>query len=766
MPQNAQQTICPFCSLGCGLLIDARGADVQVAGDPAHPINRGAICARGALLARSRNSPLRATSVRYRPAGSSSWQPQSWDWAVDRIARWLSESQALPDHRRPIVFGGAALDCEDIQALARLAARLSLPHGLGAASVAATAETVRQTYGVATFDFAPDDFLRSRTIVVWGANPAENHPIAMRWLLAARERGTRLVVVDPRLTRTAAAADLHVSLCPGTDLALIEALLAEAIARNVVDRDFPAARDGEAQLPPESRPSIAEHSAASNHRAADSRQPLDAAQQPAGDQFPDDDRSLWQRLAAAIGQSPATDGPAQFAHRHCGVSTGRFAALCDAIFSAPKRPVAVVLGQGLAQQRLGRSATRALAVLHALGRHAATPGGGLHVFGSDANVRGAWQLAGGTTDSNRPWASDIAGRDGAIFVGENPAVCTPATHRLFESFDRLRWCVVADLWESETAAFWRRPGVDPATIETEVLLLPLPHALELAGTSINAAGTRQHRRAVFPPTGAAKAVRDFADRIIASLPADKGDAARTADDQRATAPTTTQAADPPDASSARDDIPHTPPVPKPSLRISLCSPDEGDVWLPLWSKLPAEQRAVDGSLPAKASADGQPAASSPNSPTKAALPDVPTDRPVAAVLAGVVRLGEHSLQSVFTRAMPWLIEMAPGPFVELSPAVAAKIGVRQGEMVRVFSSTGSIDLPAMVTRRVPAIETAEGAREQIATVGLFGHCGLAAGPTASSLAPPSVGPHHCDVQKAFAAWVCRSDAPRPPNPLS
>ncbi len=735
MPQNAQQTICPFCSLGCGLLIDARGADVQVAGDPAHPINRGAICARGALLARSRNSPLRATSVRYRPAGSSSWQPQSWDWAVDRVARWLSESQALPDHRRPIVFGGAALDCEDIQALARLAARLSLPHGLGAASIAATAETVRQTYGVATFDFAPDDFLRSRTIVVWGANPAENHPIAMRWLLAARERGTRLVVVDPRLTRTAAAADLHVSLCPGTDLALIEALLAEAIARGTSARDFPAARP-------------------------------DTAPKRPGDCSADDARDLWQRISAVIARSPATGGPAQFAQNHCGVSKERFAALCEVICTGPEQPVAVVLGQGLAQQRWGRSATRALAVLHALGRHAAKPGGGLHVLGSDANVRGAWQLVAGTTDSRRPGASDIAGRDGAIFVGENPAVCTAASHRLFESFDRLRWCVVADLWESETAAFWRRPGVDPATIETEVLLLPLPHALELAGTSINAAGTRQHRRAVFPPTGAAKAVRDFADRIIASLPANKGDAARTADDQRATAPTTMQAADPPDASSAKDDIPHTPPVPKPSLRISLCSPDEGDVWLPLWSALPAEQRAVYGPLPAKASADGQPAASSPDSPAKAALPDVPTDRPAAAVLAGVVRLGEHSLHSVFTRAMPWLIEMAPGPFVELSPAVAAKIGVRQGEMVRVFSSTASIDLPAMVTRRVPAIETAEGTREQIALVGLFGHCGLAAGPTASSLAPPSVGPHHCDVQKAFAAWVCRSDAPRPPNPLS
>jgi len=730
MPQHPKQTICPFCSLGCGLLIEARGADVQVAGDPAHPINRGALCARGALLARSRTSPLRATAVRYRPAGADTWEERSWDWALDRIAGWLAAGRTLPAPQRPVVLGGAALDCEDILALAQLAAAWNLPHGLGAASVSAAAEAVQRTYGIPAFDFAPDDFLRSRAIVVWGANPAESHPIAMRWFVAARDRAARFVVVDPRLTRTAAAADLHIPLCPGTDLALIEALLAEAVSRGAVNRQFLAARSDSAQVLHE------------KGEPAGASAPPGVAQTPDEAPLLDDPRSVWQRLAAAIRRSPAADSPADFARHHCGISKNRFAALCDALIGKDRHPIALVVGNGLAQQRLGLAATRALCVLHAFGGHAAKPGGGVHVLGSDANVCGVWRMINDVAGDARPWASDITGREGAIIVGENPAVCTAATSRLFDALDRLRWCVVADLWENETAAFWRRPGVAPATISTEVLLLPLPHPLECTGTSINAAGMKQRREAILPPLGDARAVRDFAIRLT--------EASSTGGDDNATkpkVPQTTRPAKPVESGRSALNPPGVdlPPSPTPerSPTVSFRSRDGNELWLPLWSSLATEGHTDLVEQP----------------------PALPTDRPVVAVLAGVVRLGEHALQSVFTRAMPWLVEMAPGPFVELSSLVAAQLGVRQGEMVRVFSANGQIDVPAMATRRMPAFQIGERKIEQIAVVGLFGHCGLAIGPTASSLAPASDPSRRCDIQKAFAAWVCRSDVRRPPNLL-
>lgn len=731
MSQLAKLTICPLCSLGCGLLIEARGADVQVAGDPAHPINRGALCARGAMLARSRTSPLRATAVRYRPAGARSWEPRSWDWALDRIAGWLAAGQALPDRQRPLVLGGTALDCEDILALTRLAAAWNLPHGLGAASGSAAADAVQRTYGVPTFDFTPNDFLRSRTIIVWGANPAEGHPIAMRWFLAAQDRLARLVVVDPRMTRTAAAADLHLPLCPGTDLALIEALLAEAISRGAVDRDFLAARSDAAQRLHEQ----SESAGASAQRSA--------APTSGGTESLDDPRSVWRRLVTGIRRSPAVGSPAEFAQQHCGIAKDRFAALCDAIFADNRQPVAIVVGNGLAQQRLGLEATRALAVLHAFGGHAAKPGGGMHVFGTDANVRGAWRMVADAADDARPRAMDIAGREGAMICGENPAVCTAATSRLFDALDRLRWCVVADLWENETAAYWRRPGVDSANISTEVLLLPLPHPLECDGTSINTAGTTQRRKAVLPPLGNARAVRDFVSRLTeACSPHQKGDNRAEPPSAQTAHPLPPLQSGPTPSNAIGADLPPS-PAPQRSPTVSFRSRDGNEPWLPLWSVLAVEDRTSLVEQP----------------------PSLPTDRPVVSVLAGVVRLGEHALQSVFTRAMPWLVEMAPGPFVELGSNVAAQLGVRQGEMVRVVSANGAIDLPAMVTRRLPAFHLGKQTIEQIAVIGLFGHCGLAIGPTGSSLAPPPHPSQQYEIQKAFAAWVCRSDVRRPLNPL-
>ncbi len=733
MSENPKHTVCPFCSLGCGLLVEARGADVQVAGDPAHPINRGALCARGALLARSRTSPLRATAVRYRPARASSWEPRSWDWALDRIADWLAAGRTLPDHRRPIVLGGAAIDCEDVLALARLADAWNLPHGLGVASTSAAADAVQRTYGCPTFDLGPDDLLRSHTVIAWGANPAESHPIAMRWVLAARDRRTRFIVVDPRLTRTAAAADLHVPPCPGSDLALIEALLAETISRGAIDRDFLAARsDARRQLP-------------QKDESEDATPRPGAALAPENTRSLDDPRSVWHRLVAAIRRSPAAGDPAEFAHRHCGISKDRFAALCDALFGAERQPVALIVGNGLAQQRLGLETTRALAVLHALGGHAAKPGGGIYVLGGDANVHGVRRMFCDAAADARPGATDLAGREGAIFVGENPAVCTAGTSRLFDALDQLRWCVVADRWENETAAFWRRPGADAAKISTEVLLLPLTHPLECSGTVVNAAGMKQRREAVFPPLGDARSVRDVTSRLTYAVSADSAGGPIGA-----SKPTLQQAARPVKPVEARSsaldadgfDLPPS-PAPERLPAVSFRSHDGSDIWLPLWSSLAAEERTALVEPP----------------------PALPTDRPIVAVLAGVVRLGEHSLPSVFTRAMPWLIEMAPGPFVELSSAVAAQLGVRQGEMVRVFSANGHLDLPAMVTRRLPAFQIGQRTIEQIAVIGLFGHCGLATGPTASSLAPPSDPSRRCDVQKAFAAWVCRSDVRRPPNPL-
>ncbi len=81
-------TICPYCSVGCGLIVHTRGGEViNTEGDPDHPINRGSLCPKGASLYQLRHNEARVTQPLYRGKGEREWKPVSWDWALDQIAR-------------------------------------------------------------------------------------------------------------------------------------------------------------------------------------------------------------------------------------------------------------------------------------------------------------------------------------------------------------------------------------------------------------------------------------------------------------------------------------------------------------------------------------------------------------------------------------------------------------------------------------------------------------------------------------------------------
>jgi formate dehydrogenase major subunit len=132
-------TICPFCSVGCGLLVTvADGKVANLAGDPDHPINEGATCSKGAALSQIANSDRRVTKVLYRAPGSAAWEEKDWDWTLHRIARRVKETRdatflARDDQGRTVnrtmglaSLGGAALDNEECYSLSKLARALGL----------------------------------------------------------------------------------------------------------------------------------------------------------------------------------------------------------------------------------------------------------------------------------------------------------------------------------------------------------------------------------------------------------------------------------------------------------------------------------------------------------------------------------------------------------------------------------------------------------------------------------------------------------------
>ena len=82
------QTICPYCSVGCGIIVHTKdGKVVNTEGDPDHPINEGTLCSKGASLYQIINNPIRLTKPKYRAPGSAEFKEVEWDWALDEIAK-------------------------------------------------------------------------------------------------------------------------------------------------------------------------------------------------------------------------------------------------------------------------------------------------------------------------------------------------------------------------------------------------------------------------------------------------------------------------------------------------------------------------------------------------------------------------------------------------------------------------------------------------------------------------------------------------------
>ena len=137
-------TICPYDASGCGFVIAAEnGMVVNIEGDPDHPINRGAACAKGASLTQLRTvdgklNPRRLTKVLYRRPGGTDWETKSWDWTIEQIAKkikvtrdtnWVTKDEDgyLVNRTEGIAsLGGAALDNEECYLLVKMLRSLGL----------------------------------------------------------------------------------------------------------------------------------------------------------------------------------------------------------------------------------------------------------------------------------------------------------------------------------------------------------------------------------------------------------------------------------------------------------------------------------------------------------------------------------------------------------------------------------------------------------------------------------------------------------------
>jgi len=233
---------CPYCALGCAVSVAATpDSQLEQSVDASFPVNQGRLCIKGwsspELLRRS--DRLLQPLVRSR---DGQLRAASWDAALDELAGRLRELQQRRGPDALAVFGSGALSNEKAYLLgkfARLALGTSNVDYNGRFCMSAAASASNLAFGLDRgLPFPLADISRTRSLTLWGANPADTMPPLMAWVEKLRQAGGRVMVVDPRRSATAESADFHLQPRPGSDRTLAVALLRLAVLEGRVDRAF------------------------------------------------------------------------------------------------------------------------------------------------------------------------------------------------------------------------------------------------------------------------------------------------------------------------------------------------------------------------------------------------------------------------------------------------------------------------------------------------------------------------------------------------
>ena len=236
--------VCGFCSVGCSLDVNmADGVAVSLSPTPGYPVNLGMACPKGWEALTPLRAPDRATAPLLRAGRDQSQEPVDWPTALDAMVSRFKAVQAEhgPDSVAFISTGQIA--SEEMALLGAVAKfGMGMVHGDGNTRqcMATAVVAYKESFGFDAPPYTYADLEESDVVVLWGANPCIAHPIL--WERVCRNpHHPEVIVVDPRVTETAAAATQHYPLLPKSDLTLLYGLAHLLIAWGVVDKDYVAA---------------------------------------------------------------------------------------------------------------------------------------------------------------------------------------------------------------------------------------------------------------------------------------------------------------------------------------------------------------------------------------------------------------------------------------------------------------------------------------------------------------------------------------------
>jgi anaerobic selenocysteine-containing dehydrogenase len=413
-PESHVETACPLdCPDACTLVVTLRGGRIsKIEGSKDNDITNGYICAKVRHFDRRvyGDDRLLYPAVRRGPKGSGTFRRVSWDEAFEKIATQMREVSATfgGEAILPLSYGGSNGLLTQDTTDAALFRRLGASRLLRTVCAAPTGAANLGLYGkMASVSY--QDYPEAKAIVLWGVNPGHSGIHIMPYLKQARERGARLVVIDPRATGIARQADLFLQIRPGTDLAAALAIHRYLFTQGHADEAF-----------------LASHTSG----AARLREKAD--------------HWTFDRAAEV-----------------CGVAADKLRAFAE--LYADASPALVKCGWGLERNRNGGSAAAAVLALPAVAGKFGVRGGGYSMSNSASwNITRTWQKD--PEPPTRAINMNHLGREllGAsptpiklLFVYNcNPAVTMPDQNRVLKGLEREDlFTVVFDQVLTDTALY-------------------------------------------------------------------------------------------------------------------------------------------------------------------------------------------------------------------------------------------------------------------------------------------------------------------------
>ncbi len=243
-PPGAQVTvrksICTHCAVGCTVTAEVANG-VWIGQEPSwdSPINRGSHCAKGASVRELVHSERR---LRYpmKLAGGQ-WSRISWDQAINEVGDKLMDIRAKSGPDFVYWLGSAKFTNEGAYLFRKFGAFWGTNNTDHQARIchSTTVTGVANTWGYGAMTNSFNDIRNSKTMVIMGGNPAEAHPVSLQHILEGQELNrSNLIVIDPRMTRTAAHATEYVRLRPGTDIPVLYGMMWHIVQNGWEDKEF------------------------------------------------------------------------------------------------------------------------------------------------------------------------------------------------------------------------------------------------------------------------------------------------------------------------------------------------------------------------------------------------------------------------------------------------------------------------------------------------------------------------------------------------